>query len=200
MGILSGAQLAGGNSATVKADNDFYATDPITVDIFMKKAKHDKIFESLDGKLIWECACGNGNISRKLTEYFPLSKVKSTDLIYRGYGQGDVNFLSSDFQEAEMIITNPPFSLINEFICKALELTQRYVVFFAKIQVLETVSRKELLEKSPLKYIYVHSTRQATWKDGKSRTLDGKKWATTMFLAWFVWDKEYKGEPTVRFL
>lgn len=156
MRILSGAQLAGGNSVTVKADNDFYATDPATVDIFMKKAMQDKIFASLDGKLIWECACGNGNIVSKITEYFPRSKVKATDLVYRGCGEGDVNFLSSDFQGAEMIITNPPFSLINDFIIKSMELTQRYVVFFAKIQVLETVSRKELLEKSPLKYIYMY--------------------------------------------
>lgn len=34
---LSGGQLAGGNSTTEKAENDFYATDPRTVELFFDK-------------------------------------------------------------------------------------------------------------------------------------------------------------------
>ena len=47
---LSGGQLAGGNSTTEKADNDFYATNPQTVRDFLNIAKTD--FE--DVKIIWE--------------------------------------------------------------------------------------------------------------------------------------------------
>lgn len=101
---------------------------------------------------------------------------------------------------ADLIITNPPFSLINDFIKQALRLSNRYVIFLAKIQTLETLERKELLENSPLKYVYVHSSRQATWKNGEPLDPDGNKWQTTMCLAWFVWDKEYKGEPIIRFI
>lgn len=101
---------------------------------------------------------------------------------------------------ADLIITNPPFSLINDFIKQALKLSNRYVIFLAKIQTLETVERKELLENSPLKYVYVHSSRQATWKNGEPLDSNGDKWSTTMCLAWFIWDKEYKGEPVVRFV
>ena len=71
---------------------------------------------------------------------------------------------------------------------------------FAKIQTLEGIDRKILLENSPLQYVYVHSTRQATWKNGQPKDLNGKKWATTMCLAWFVWDKTYTGEPVIRFI
>lgn len=195
---LSGAQLAGAQSTTNKAENDFYATDPKTVDIFMQRARKDGLFSDMVGHTIWECACGDGNIAKKMMEYFSCT-VLATDLVYRGYGEGDVDFLTSNMR-AKMIITNPPFSLINDFIKKGLEQTDRYLVLFAKIQTLETVQRKNIIEKSPLKYVYVHSTRQATWKNGEKLDPNGKKWATTMFLAWFVWDKAYEGEPVIRFL
>lgn len=192
---LSGGQLAGGNSISEKADNDFYATDPKTVDLFLDCFSEIKDFS---GK-IWECACGNGNISNELKKYFPKAEIISSDLVYRGFGKGETDFLESK-DVADMIITNPPFSLINEFIVHALNQSKRYVIFLAKIQTLETLERKEILENSPLKYVYVHSSRQATWKNGSDVDERGKKWATTMCLAWFVWDKEYKGEPIVRFI
>ena len=120
-------------------------------------------------------------------------------MIDRGYGESGIDFLKSDLR-ADLIITNPPFSLMNEFIAHGLKQTDRYLVFLAKIQTLEGVERKKILENSQLKYIYVHSTRQATWKNGEPLDPKGKKWATTMMLAWFVWDKEYNGEPVVRWL
>ena len=196
---LSGGQLAGGNSTSEKAENDFYATDPKTVDLFMEKALKDGLFQDMQNQKIWECACGNGNIAEVLKSYFPESTIQATDLVDRGYGIGNVDFLKST-STAQMIITNPPFSLMNDFIQQGLKLTEKYLVFFAKIQTLEGIERKKMLEKSPLKYVYVHSTRQATWKSGQPRDNKGKKWATTMFLAWFVWDKTYTGEPVIRFL
>ena len=196
---LSGAKLAGGNSSSEKAENDFYATDPKTVDLFMQRAFKDGLFQDMQGKEIWECACGNGNIAKVLKRYFTNSNIKATDLIDRGYGTGNVDFLKAT-STSHMIITNPPFSLINEFIRQGLNLTDRYLVLFAKIQTLEGIDRKILLENSPLQYVYVHSTRQATWKNGQPKDPNGKKWATTMCLAWFVWDKTYTGEPVIRFI
>ena len=195
---LSGGQLAGGNSATKKADNDFYATDPKSVEMFLDRAMKDGVFDLPYGT-VWECACGSGNIMEVVKRYFPLCSWKATDLVYRGYGLGGVDFLGCD-EKADLIITNPPFSLINDFIRKGLELSKKYLVFFAKIQTLETVERMKILEESPLRYVYVHSARQATWKNGEPLDPNGKKWATTMCLAWFVWDKEYGGEPIVRWL
>lgn len=193
---LSGGQLAGGNSTTEKADNDFYATNPQTVREFLNQTFDE--FE--DVNIVWENACGEGHLSDALKEYFDC-KIIDTDLIDRNYCEQKVDFLNSNFNpNADLIITNPPFSLVNDFIIKGIEKTNRYLVYLCKIQMLETVGRKEILENSPLKYIYVHSKRQATWKDGKELDPQGKKWATTMCLAWFVWDKEYKGEPIVRFI
>ena len=193
--VLTGGQLAGGNTATARAADDFYATDPRTVELFLDRVRPNMGFAGT----IWECACGNGNISRVLERRFPLARVVSTDLAYRGYGQGGVDFLESGMQ-ADMIITNPPFSRINQFIEHALELTRRHVIFLARVQLLEGVERKRLLESSPLRAVYVHSARQATWKNGQPLDQNGKRWATTMCLAWFVWDKAYKGEPVIRLI
>lgn len=194
---LSGGQLAGGNSATEKAENDYYATDPKTVRSFLDLA----VVEFKDVKVIHEPSCGEGHLTEALLPYFPNSIIANTDLIDRGYGLGGIDFLNSDYNaNADLIITNPPFSLVNDFIVKGLEKTSRYLVYLCKIQLLETVGRKEILENSPLKYVYVHSKRQATWKNGEPLDPNGKSWATTMCLAWFVWDKEYEGEPIIKLI
>lgn len=195
--FLSGSQLAGGNSVTDKAKDDFYTTNPETVKIFLQKFLPELNIQKI--KTIWECACGTGNISEVIKDYFPFSQIISTDLRNRGYGEVK-NFLASEYKNADMIITNPPFSKINDFIKQGLKLTKRYLIYFAKIQTLETKGRKVILENSPLKYVYVHSTRQATWKNNEPLDPQGKRWATTMCLAWFIWDKEYKGEPIIKFL
>jgi hypothetical protein len=196
MNKLSGGQLAGGNSKTEKADNDFYATKKETTRAFLEVAKH--LFK--DVNTIHEPCCGQGHLSEVLKEYFPNSEIVNTDLIDRGYGESNVNFLNVDNSNFDLIITNPPFSLVNDFIKVGLKKTNRYLVYLCKIQLLETVKRKKILENSPLKYVYVHSKRQATLKNGEPLDPNGKPWATTMCLAWFVWDKEYEGEPIIKFI
>lgn len=194
---LNGAQLAGGNSASVREENDFYATNPETVRLFLDEFIKDNPFNEKD---ILEPACGNGNISEVLKEYYKNSNIISTDLIDRNYGVGGVDFLTSEFNKVDMVITNPPFKFAQEFIEKGLEISNKYVVMLCKIQLLEGIKRKKMFLNTPLKYIYVHTTRQATWKNGEETDSRGKKWATTMCLAWFVWDKKYKGEPTIKWI
>ena len=193
---LSGGQLAGGNSTSVKADNDYYATAPETTRLFLERYIKD------GGKIsgdIWECACGEGHISKVLQEYFPDSTIISSDLIDRGFGKRGIDFLLAD-KQADTIITNPPFSLMNEFIEQGLKLCRKSMILFGKIQTLEGVERVKILRQSPLQYVYVYSKRQATWKNGMSLDENGRKWATTMCTAWFVWNKSYRGEPVIRWL
>lgn len=66
--MLSGGQLAGGNSASQKAENDFYTTDPKTVELFLDRFIADG--NKLTG-MIWEPACGTGNITKVLQGYLP---------------------------------------------------------------------------------------------------------------------------------
>lgn len=90
--------------------------------------------------------------------------------------------------------------MAKEFIEKGLEVSDKYVIMLCKIQLLEGVKRKDMFLNTPLKYVYVHTTRQATWKDGNPTDSKGRKWATTMCLAWFVWDKEYVGNPIIKWI
>jgi hypothetical protein len=194
---LSGGQLAGGNSTSKREENDFYATNPETLKLFLYEFWKDNSFE---GDIL-EPACGQGHISETLKEMLPNFNITSTDLIDRGYGEGGVNFLTHDYSKTfNTVITNPPFSLAKEFIEKGLEIADKYVIMLCKIQLLEGAKRKDMFLNTPLKYVYVHTTRQATWKEGKPTDSKGKKWATTMCLAWFVWDKEYEGEPIIRWI
>lgn len=57
-----------------------------------------------------------------------------------------------------------------------------------------------MYKKYPPKYIYVFVKRMVTWNNGEQFNEMGKKWATTMCHAWFVWEKGYEGEPVVRWL
>lgn len=46
---------------------------------------------------------------------------------------------------------------------------------------------------------YVNN-RMSTWRNGEPFDEDGKKWSTTICHAWFVWEKDSKTEPVVRWL
>lgn len=101
-----------------------------------------------------------------------------------------------------MIISNPPYSLGKEFIEKGMDLLTEngQMAMFLKIQFLEGAKRKELFEKYPPKYIYVFRNRMATFNNGEPLDPNGKKWATTMCHAWFVWEKGSTSEPVIRWI
>lgn len=79
--------------------DDFYETDP-------KAAKLLLDLETFDEN-IWECACGRGALSKVFEEAG--YNVLSTDLINRGYGEGEVDFLKCNEPWFGSIITNPPY-------------------------------------------------------------------------------------------
>jgi len=59
--MKSGLML-GVNPKTKRQKNDFYATDPNALKLFLNKISKDKL--KLKG-CIWECACGQGHFSRR---------------------------------------------------------------------------------------------------------------------------------------
>lgn len=59
--------------------NDYYATDPAAIDYLLSGG-------AVLSSNLWECACGEGHLSKKLSTLG--YDVKSTDLIYRGFGVG----------------------------------------------------------------------------------------------------------------
>lgn len=74
------------------------------------------------------------------------------------------------------------------------------MLIFLKIQFLEGAKRKDFFKKYPPKYIYVFTNRMATWNNGEALDPKGKRWATTMCHAWFIWEKNSMAEPIIRWL
>ena len=172
--------------------NDFYATDPNTLEILLKQLDRDNI--KLNNN-IWECACGMGHLSRVLERHN--YNVYSTDLIYRNYGMGGVDYLTTKSYPGD-ILTNPPYKYAQEFVEHSMEILDdnNYCIMLLKIQFLEGKKRRKLFDKYPPKYVYVNSERQTCYINGDM----SKKMSSASCYCWFIWQKGFKGEPIIRWL
>lgn len=205
--MLQGAKLAGGNPKNERVEFDFYATDPIAVHKLLLKYP-------INGSEILEPCIGNGNIAEAINSFYTTKRnITGIDIVDRGYPNTIVHdFLTWETDKKfDCIITNPPFSLAKEFVEKSMTLLNDgtseddgypngQLIMFLKIQFLEGEKRKELFEKYPPKYIYVFRNRIPTWNNGEPLDPNGKRWATTMCHAWFIWEKGSKTEPIIRWL
>lgn len=172
----------------LRSNNDYYATDPHIVEELLK-------VETIKGS-VWENSCGAGHISKVLVAHG--LKVISTDLIYRGYGKGGIDFLACTKTRGDNIVMNPPFSLAREFIDLSLKLIKpgKKIYIFLKLGFISSVARRSLFISSPPKVIYALSRRVGCAKNG-----DPKEWKKKgMDFAWFVWEKGYKGITILKWI
>lgn len=165
---------------------DYYATEPKALELLLEKESFSKN--------IWECACGEGHLSKVL-----VSKgysVRSTDLIDRGYGEGGVDFLNCTEPFNGDIITNPPYKYALEFVKKGLDLVTdgHKVAMFLKIQFLEGKERRTFFDVTPPLRIWVSSGRLRCAMNG-----DFEKYAKSNAVSygWFIWEKGNTAPPTV---
>lgn len=139
--------------------------------------------------MVWECACGEGHISKVLESHG--YDVVSTDLVYRGYGRlNPCDFLLENVVDfSGDIITNPPYKYALEFVEHALNTVQqgRKVAMFLKLTFLEGKARKAFFLKNPPKVVYVSSSRLECGKNGKFESKNAVAYA------WFVWEKGFCG-------
>lgn len=175
MGVLS----ANGISNTAEREpNDYYATDPRAMRELLK-------YESFN-KNVWECACGEGNLSEVLKDHG--HDVFSTDIIDRGYPDELIDFLSSVREFDGDIITNPPFKYTTQFIQNALAAVPEgnKVAMFLKINYLAGKARyREIYSKNPPYRVYVFSSKVAC---SKNNTPEGFK-GGGMDYVWMIWEK-----------
>ena len=194
---LTGTSLSGTSTTRERIENDYYATPYEST-----KALLDNV--EFTGDFLEPCV-GGGHIIEVIKQYYPNKDICCMDIVDRGYEDTLVdNFLEHDFkgQKFNNIITNPPYSLAQEFLEKSMKIIDKNgkVAMFLKIQFLEGIKRKEMFKKYPPKYIYVFTKRQNPWRNGKSVDEKGKPWSSTMCFAWFVWEEGFNGEPVVRWL
>tara|TARA_R110000765_G_scaffold327885_1_gene418927 strand:- start:16 stop:570 length:555 start_codon:yes stop_codon:yes gene_type:complete len=165
--------------------DDFYPTPSYAVEELLKR-------EKFNGN-IWECACGEGDISEVLINHN--YKVISSDLVDRGYGIKE-DFFMSDLW-SDNIITNPPYKYALEFVIEAKRKSRRKIAMFLKTVFLESAKRKQMFEDTnfPLKKIYQFSKRVSLYKNGEKMKNSGM-----IAYAWYIWEKDYKGKPTIEWI
>lgn len=169
--------------------NDYYATEPKAVELLLEVEDF--------AQTIWEPACGEGHISKVLKAHG--YDVLSTDLIDRGYGTGEVDFLTTECRRHKFdgdIITNPPYKYAKEFAEKALDLVEpgRKVAMFLKLTFLEGQGRRDFFRNNPPMAVYVSSARLQCGKNG---VFEG---SSAVAYAWFVWQKGHIGPTHLKWI
>lgn len=191
--MLKGTNLSGTSTTRNRVEDDYYATPTCSTEALLSVEKFNQN--------IWECACGGGHLSDVLENHG--YKTLKTDIVQRRKDVQVLNFLDNNITKYNGdIITNPPYSLAQEFLEKAINIVEdgAKVALFLKIQFLEGKKRKEMFEKYPPKVVYVFSERQNPLRNGEALDEKGKSWSSTMCFAWFVWEKGYKGYPIIKWL
>lgn len=140
---------------------------------------------------IWECACGNGAMSNVLETTG--NKVISSDLIDRGYGEGDHDFLHSR-RKAANIVTNPPYNAAEGFVHSGLERASKKFALLLRLAFLEGANRQRtIFTEAPPSRVWVFSERITFYPAGATPRGSG----TTAY-AWFVWDKDAPGTTELK--
>ncbi len=167
--------------------NDYYPTHPSATRALLT-------VEQFEGA-IWEPACGAGDMSVVLADAG--YEVISSDLIHRGYGEGGVDFIRQWESRAPNIVTNPPFKIAVPFVNAALQHTTGKVAMFLRLAFLEGQRRGPWFARTPLKRVWVLSSRVPIQRGRLANEDDG---TGVIGFAWYVWEHGYEGEPTIGWL
>jgi len=165
---MIGSKMNGGNSQSGRVNNDFYPT-PAECVLSLCAVVQIPLF-------VWEPACGDGAISKVLTDKGHF--VISTDLHDYGYGDTGIDFLTAE-RSCNAVITNPPFKIADKFIERCFELEIPFVAMILKAQYFHAVKRADLFERHrPSKILAM------TWRPDFLN-----KGAPTMDCIWSVWER-----------
>jgi len=175
-----------GRASLAERQGDFYDTPEVAVTALLKVEKLPHA--------IWEPACGTGNIVKVLRAAG--HQVFATDLNNRGCPDSHdrVDFLFPCRAACEAIVTNPPFSLAEEFVSLALRRAP-LVIMLLRLAFLESDRRSFILEGCGLARIHVFRKRlpmmhRAGW--------EGRKANSGMAFAWFVWERGHAKATTIQ--
>jgi hypothetical protein len=93
----------------------------------------------------------------------------------------------------QAIITNPPYSLAEQFVEVALERAP-LVIMLLRLAFLESEKRSDILDGGQLARVHVFERRlpmmhRAGW--------NGNKATSSIAFAWFCWDRDHSGPATI---
>jgi hypothetical protein len=164
-------------SAVDRSKTDFYPTpENVTIALlnYLNLPKET---------VVWEPACGEGHMSKTLESLG--YEVVSSDLHDREYGIVGIDFLETsriDIDRSEWIITNPPFSLSEQFIRKCIEHHLPFALLL-KSQYWHSSRRRKLFEEYKPKAVL-----PLTWRP--DFLFGSKSGSPTMECIWTVWDSK----------
>lgn len=196
---ISGQTITGRKKDT---QYDFYETPKWATEKAVEQMLIDGILNKYDN--ILEPCVGAGAISDVLQVYgfenLMCSDIQDADYI-KGEKSIDVYDLESDI--CDVVFTNPPYNLMTlkekdggSMLKEFLRISKNKVILLLNIFYLSSRDRKELLEQSHLRHIYIHSDRVTMYPYGEEKPKNGG----TKMHAWFVWDKDYNGKPTLSWI
>jgi hypothetical protein len=172
--------LNGGFKPTLKRFADLDGPDFFPTPAWATFALVDN--EKLEGD-IWECACGDGAMSRVMEQTG--ANVFSSDLYERGYGESGINFLCAT-RSADNIITNPPYNCAEGFVESGVRQARRKFALLLRLAFLEGANRANtIFARTPPSRVWVFSERITFYP-----ALAERKGSGTTAYAWFVWDKD----------
>lgn len=166
---MDSTNIVGANPKNGRKENDFYPTPPEATEALLRFLDLSK------GKTIWEPACGSGSMINVMAKHE--YNVVGTDIL------SGVDFLTCDPVECDFIITNPPFSLSEQFIRRAKEIGVPFA-FLLKSQYWHAARRFKLFKEIPPEYVLPLTWRPDFTGQGSS----------LMDVCWCVWTK-YGGRP-----
>lgn len=160
-----------------RPESDFYQTPrPLTWELIKLR-----LFDF--DKLCYEPACGKLAIVKELEKYF--SNLHYTDINHDLYYQ---DFLELKNYKCDYIITNPPFSLFDDFVIKAKEVATDKIAFIGKTNFFGAEKRNRIGIWKNLKYVFVFN-RQVDYRFFRE---DNKMQSGNLISAWFIWDMNWK--------
>jgi hypothetical protein len=174
-----------GCHALRERDADLYETPPCAT-IALARAE-------LLPLCVWEPAAGRGSIVNVLRGRS--HRVVASDVIDYGALDFVADFMTVPKVPAGCgcILTNPPFQIVNKFIAHALDLSPR-VIMLARLALLESVARTEILEYRNLARIHIFRNRLPFMhRDGWL----GPRASSSIAFAWYVWDRDHRGPTTI---
>lgn len=181
---------ASNHSKLDRVEYDYYATSPIATRMLLEKEKFSPN--------IWECASGGDHIVKVLKEAG--YNVWATDIVDRTGHTEILDFLTSDVKFDGDIITNPPYSMAQTFVEKALDsVTDGHkVAMYLRLLFLEGKKRQQLFRQRNLKTVYVAAARMGCGANGKFFDQEREYEGGSVAFAWFVWEKGYEGDPVIK--
>ena len=175
---------------------DFYETPEEATRLLLRKLIDDGVLNPTQNK-IYECCSGAGAIVKVLEEFG--FSVKASDIQEEDYvvGKKGIDVYALPDNCCNNILTNPPYNRMtkDDMLLQFLRIARKRVILFLELSYLTSIRRREYLQKSGLKYVYVHSKRVTTIPYGSDIKTSGTK-----SYAWFVFYRGYSGEPVIRWL